>query len=72
MISSFTVGVAVNLSVRSLHDPDLPELLWSLAASDVPPSKLTVEITESVIMADPDHAMDMLAQLTDVVSSSRR
>jgi len=64
---NFTVGVAVNLSVRSLHDPDLPRVIMgSLAASDVPPSQLTVEITESVIMADPDHAMDMLEQLTNV------
>jgi predicted signal transduction protein with EAL and GGDEF domain len=61
------VGVAVNLSTRSLHDPDLPAVIVQLlAASGASASRLTVEITESVIMANPEHAMDVLGQLTDV------
>jgi len=64
---NLALGVSVNLSARSLQDPDLPSIiLRSLVGQGVDPSHLTLEITESVIMADPDHAMDMLAQLTDV------
>jgi predicted signal transduction protein with EAL and GGDEF domain len=61
------VGVAVNLSTRSLYDPDLPAVIDRLlASSGAPASNLTVEITESVIMANPDHAMDVVGQLIDV------
>jgi diguanylate cyclase len=60
------IGVAVNLSTRSLHDPDLPAVIIRLlAATGASASRLTVEITESVIMANPEHAMDVLGQLTD-------
>ena len=46
--------VAVNLSRRMLHDPQLPETIAQLlAAADVPPSSLVLEITESSLMADP-------------------
>jgi diguanylate cyclase (GGDEF)-like protein/PAS domain S-box-containing protein len=63
----FAMGVAVNLSPRSLHDLDLPGIIQELlSTSGVPPSLLTIEITESVIMADPDRATDMLAQLADL------
>jgi diguanylate cyclase (GGDEF)-like protein/PAS domain S-box-containing protein len=60
------VGVAVNLSTRSLYDPDLPIVIDRLlASSGASASHLTVEITESVIMANPEHAMDVLGQLID-------
>lgn len=60
-----TVQIEVNISARSLHDPDLVEAIQHvLSINDVEPSQLTVEITESVLMADPDHAMDLLEQLT--------
>jgi EAL domain-containing protein (putative c-di-GMP-specific phosphodiesterase class I) len=57
--------VAVNLSVRNLLDPKLPETLGGLllARSDVNPAWLTLEITESVLMADPERAMNTLLRL---------
>ena len=46
--------VAVNLSVRNLHDPALPEEISALLSRyGVAPSALKLEITESMIMADP-------------------
>jgi diguanylate cyclase (GGDEF)-like protein len=59
--------VAVNLSARSLHDGAiLQEVLGVLNASHLPPSLLRLEITESSIMADPQHAKKVLEQLHDM------
>ncbi len=57
--------VAVNLSVRNLLDPKLPDSISGLlsARSDVNPAWLTLEITESVLMADPERAMKTLLRL---------
>ena len=55
------VGIAVNLSVRSLHDPELPHTLEQhLTKTGVPAGRLTLEITESILMADPERAMEVL------------
>jgi diguanylate cyclase (GGDEF)-like protein len=56
--------VAVNISMRDLQDPDLPDAVTSaLRHTGVAPSMLTLEITESMLMADPICAMDVLARL---------
>ena len=61
------LGVAVNLSVRSLLDLNLPVSVETLLAEhDVPPSRLTLEITESSIMADPIRAADIVDQLSEL------
>jgi diguanylate cyclase (GGDEF)-like protein len=61
------LGVAVNLSVRNLHDPsfadDVDKLLHDYG---VPASLVEFEITESVIMADPMRAMAILTRLSDL------
>jgi EAL domain-containing protein (putative c-di-GMP-specific phosphodiesterase class I) len=58
--------VAVNLSARSLHDGAiLREVNTVLEESDLPPSLLRLEITESSIMADPLRARRVLEQLND-------
>ncbi|MHB1925293.1 MAG: putative bifunctional diguanylate cyclase/phosphodiesterase, partial [Acidimicrobiales bacterium] len=58
------VGVAVNLSVRSLLDPDLSSRVEALLAqTGVAGSRLTLEITESGVMADPTRAIAMLERL---------
>jgi EAL domain-containing protein (putative c-di-GMP-specific phosphodiesterase class I) len=58
------VAIAVNLSARSLLDPglvrDVEGLLWK---HDVPPQLLTLEVTESAVMADPHRAITLLKQL---------
>jgi EAL domain-containing protein (putative c-di-GMP-specific phosphodiesterase class I) len=61
------VGIAVNLSVRSLHDPELPHTLEQhLTKTGVPAGRLTLEITESILMADPERAMEVLLQLKEL------
>ncbi len=59
------LGVSVNLSARTLHDAQLlttvAELLRRFA---VPPHLLTIEITESALMADPGRSLDVLTRLS--------
>jgi diguanylate cyclase (GGDEF)-like protein/PAS domain S-box-containing protein len=56
--------VAVNLSMRNLHDPGLPDAVANLLDTwDLAPYFLGLEITESALMADPARAMDNLARL---------
>ena len=59
--------VAVNLSARSLHDPDLVEEVDRLLRRHgVPASRLTLEVTESAVMADPGRATALLHALRDL------
>ena len=59
------LAVAVNLSVRTLHDERLPETLaWLLRRSAIAPEQVTLEITESVLMADPAQAHAVLTRLS--------
>ena len=56
--------MAVNLSVRNLHDPQLAaKVAGRLHARGLPASCLDLEITESSIMAEPHRAMETLSQL---------
>lgn len=58
------VPVAVNLSVRNLHDPELAGALAALLeVHDLPGEALVVEITESAIMADSARALETLQQM---------
>lgn len=58
------VGVAVNLAVRSLLDTSLPDTVnEALARHGVPARMLTLEITESSIMADADRTISVLERL---------
>ncbi|MFC5997858.1 putative bifunctional diguanylate cyclase/phosphodiesterase [Quadrisphaera sp. GCM10027208] len=61
------VGVAVNLSPRRLLEPGLAASLDRLLAEhEVPAELLTLEITESTVMADPDAAVRAMHQLRDL------
>ena len=58
------LSIAVNLSTRSLLDADLvDEVRRLLRRYDLPGRALTLEVTESSVMADPARAVDLLAQL---------
>jgi diguanylate cyclase (GGDEF)-like protein len=58
------LGIAVNLSARSLQDTDLvEEVSRLLRRHGVPASQLTLEVTESSVMADPSRAIALLHQL---------
>jgi diguanylate cyclase (GGDEF)-like protein len=61
------LSVSVNLSVRDLLDLDLPGHVASvLTAHDLAPEALHLEITESMIMSDPDRALDTVTRLRDL------
>jgi diguanylate cyclase (GGDEF)-like protein len=56
--------IAVNLSASSLVDDDLPDRVTALlAARELPPHVLQLEITEEFLMADRDRAREILTRL---------
>ncbi len=58
------LDVAVNVSTTNLRDEGLPEKVAELLfRRGVAPSRLTIEITETSLMADPDLAIDVLGRL---------
>jgi diguanylate cyclase (GGDEF)-like protein len=61
------LSVAVNLSVRNLLDRDLPrEIERMLDSFGVPADALQLEITESMIMTDPERALATISRLSDL------
>ncbi|HVE68611.1 MAG TPA: EAL domain-containing protein [Solirubrobacteraceae bacterium] len=57
----------VNLSGRSVDDPDLPELIQrELAATSVEPGDLTLEITETALISNMDDARRFAETLTRI------
>jgi EAL domain-containing protein (putative c-di-GMP-specific phosphodiesterase class I) len=58
------VGIAVNLSVVQILKDDIVDTVKTvLAGTGLAPGRLTLEITESVMMTDPDKVIDALNQL---------
>ncbi len=58
--------MSVNLSARNLLDPDLACQIEALLREfDVPPELLTVEVTESATLANPERAVGVLAALRE-------
>jgi diguanylate cyclase (GGDEF)-like protein len=56
--------VSVNLSARQLSDPDLVTTVEAaLASVHLDPALLVLEVTESMLMDDADHAVDVLQKL---------
>jgi diguanylate cyclase (GGDEF)-like protein len=56
--------MSVNLSARNLLDGELPgKVLALLRRHSIPPARLTVEVTESAAMVDPDRAVAVLEAL---------
>ncbi len=61
------MSVAVNLSMRTLHDPELPRLAHDLIErAGVPPALVGFEITETDVMADAEGAMRGLQALREL------
>jgi diguanylate cyclase (GGDEF)-like protein len=61
------LSVAVNLSVRDLLDHDLPTLVSRILASyHLPGDALHLEITESMIMSDPERALATVTKLREL------
>jgi diguanylate cyclase (GGDEF)-like protein len=60
-------GVAINVSPRSLHHAAFPGLIRDLLeVHRMPPSTLTLEITENLVMSDPDGSLRCLDELHDM------
>jgi diguanylate cyclase (GGDEF)-like protein len=60
----YELSVSVNVSAASLRDDDLPEKIGTLiSARSVAPEKLTLEITEDCLIADPEQALLVLDRL---------
>jgi diguanylate cyclase (GGDEF)-like protein/PAS domain S-box-containing protein len=56
--------LSVNLSARQLSNPDLvSEIKGILTANNIPPELINLEITESMVMQDPDNALTILRHL---------
>jgi diguanylate cyclase (GGDEF)-like protein len=61
------VYISVNLSARQLSDPDLVTTVTNvLSHSGLDPRALCLEITESSVMADPEHAAATLGELKNL------
>src|SRR5690606_18064484 len=55
------VQIAVNLSPRWLQHSDVPRIVADLIGRhEVPPELLRLEITESVVLAQPEQALEQL------------
>lgn len=58
------IPVSVNLSMRNLQDPELPDLVATyLSSTRTPPGLLELELTESTLMEDAKRALEVLARL---------
>jgi diguanylate cyclase (GGDEF)-like protein len=59
--------ISANLSPRSLHNPALPDRIrQTLRKHNADPSLLVLEITENVIMSDPERSTRCLSELHDM------
>jgi len=62
--SGVDLPVAVNISARMLHSPDLVgHIIGALDWYELPPASLTVEVTESAMMTNPSSGLDVLTRL---------
>jgi diguanylate cyclase (GGDEF)-like protein/PAS domain S-box-containing protein len=58
------LSVSVNISMRNLLDPELPDIVARLLqAHGAEPMWLSLEVTENVIMAEPQRTAETLARL---------
>jgi PAS domain S-box-containing protein len=65
--AGFDIEISVNLSARQLNDPELYDRISKvLTFTDLKPSKLCLEVTETALVEDIDQAKDVLDRLTDL------
>ena len=61
------LGVAVNIAARSLHDEELPAFIAGLIAeTGVPAQRITLELTETSVIADSVSVTKVLQGLRDL------
>jgi len=62
-----TLRVAVNISAQDLLTPELPEIVVAtLKAHDAPAALLVLEVTESGVMQDAAHAIEVMQELARI------
>lgn len=60
-----SLSMAVNVSAISIHDPEFPSQMEQLLKEYmVPATQLELEITESVVMSDPQRAVECIGKLS--------
>jgi len=65
--SGYNHGVSINLSAINLHNSQLPDDIASLIARhSLSAESITLEITESAIMSDPEYALEILTRLRNM------
>ncbi len=58
--------ISVNVSARNLQEEDLPETIACyLKEFGVPPERLTLEVTETMLIENPERALEVATLLTD-------
>jgi diguanylate cyclase (GGDEF)-like protein len=61
------LGIAVNISPATLLDPEFPDFIAGLcAAHRVPHGTLTLEVTESSLLREPELALGILKRLAEL------
>ncbi len=65
--ASWDVGVSVNIALRQLNAPQFPaQVAAALAETGLPPSALTIELSERMLVEDAGLIADRLAELRDL------
>lgn len=65
--AGWPLRISINISERSLLDPEFPDTLAGLlAAAEVPADSLVIEITEDTLMADQRRAHDIVARVAEM------
>ncbi|HEV8671583.1 MAG TPA: EAL domain-containing protein [Candidatus Limnocylindria bacterium] len=63
-LAGLRIPIAVNLSMRNIHDPQLPQTIAQLLQRwDARPDLLRLEMTETVLAADPERALQTMDSL---------
>jgi diguanylate cyclase (GGDEF)-like protein len=63
-LAGLRVPIAVNLSMRNIHDPQLPQTIAQLLQRwDARPELLRLEMTETVLASDPERALQTMDSL---------
>jgi diguanylate cyclase (GGDEF)-like protein/PAS domain S-box-containing protein len=62
-----TPSISINLSLKQIHQSDIvADVRDALADSGLDPARLTLEITETVLMADTEQAVQRLCELKEL------
>ncbi|HEY0934889.1 MAG TPA: GGDEF domain-containing protein [Trebonia sp.] len=65
--ASWDIGVSVNIALRQLNAPHFPaQVAAALAESGLPPSSLTIELSERMLVEDSGLIADRLTELRDL------